>query len=434
MYPGELIDFRAGLTEKYLEALEGKGYLILKLRKMALSFIAPLILSLLVTATASAAPAAPSKSRPSFSNLTRRLRIVSKKVDTILFTKRVYKTKGRSLSAVRARAKGAKAVGGEADGSKALGLPIVPIAASVSTALPVEPLPDDVPRIKVGGTGNFIAELEGGKTAAFSNKRAPAVGYWKNRYFLVEGNKTLAVSSKPVRFKAAGSGAVLSLPDYTDMNWNKTVNLNLFRGTLEIAYSTNSKKLWAVNELFLEDYLRGIAEGANDSPMEHLKVMSILARSYAVHHLSNGGRHPGEPFQLKNSCNGNGDDQVYRGYLAETRQPRVAQGAANTAGIVVTYKGQPVITPYSTRASGRTRSPAEAGWKVDWPWVKSVPDPDTAGMSRIGHGVGLSGYGSRKRAERGETAAQITGYYFPGTALGHVNTGNQLVRVAIFGK
>jgi len=148
--------------------------------------------------------------------------------------------------------------------------------------------------------------------------------------------------------------------------------------------------------------------------------------------LNNGGRHPGEPFHLKNSRNGNGDDQVYRGQMSETRQPQIAKAAGDTAGTVVTYQGTPVITPYSTRADGRTRSPEEAGWKVNWPWVKSVPDPDTAGMSRLGHGVGLSAYGSRKRAERGDNHAQILAYYFPGTSLGQVDTGSRGLRVAIY--
>ena len=91
-----------------------------------------------------------------------------------------------------------------------------------------------------------------------------------------------------------------------------------------------------------------------------------------------------------------------------------------------------VITPYSSNPGGRTRTPKEAGWNYDWPWVQSVPDPDTVGMRRNGHGVGLSGYGSRKRAERGDTAAQILSYYFPGTAIGVVPTAGATIRIAIY--
>ena len=284
----------------------------------------------------------------------------------------------------------------------------------------------------MGASGTFIAKTAGKELASFDKNQRPTVGYSNNRYYLAENDRTIVVSDKPIEFQPKASGTALSLPGYTDMNWNNTVNLNWFRGSIEMVYSSISHRLWAVNELYLEDYLRGIAEAKHDSSKEHLKVMAIVARSYAVHHLANGGRHQGEPFQLKNSRNGNGDDQVYRGYMAEQRQPRIAQAAADTAGVVVTFEGRTVITPYSSRPSGRTRSPAEAGWNVDWPWVVSVPDPDTAGMTRVGHGVGLSGYGSRARAERGETAAQILAYYFPGTTLGQAATANQKVRVSIY--
>lgn len=308
-----------------------------------------------------------------------------------------------------------------------------PAPAKTVAAAPLPGLPASAARVPVTASGPFFAQI-GDLRKTFSGNQKPAVGYATGKYFLVEGDRTLAVSPRPIKFMPGAGNSVLSLPEYQDLNWNGTTNLNSFRGNIEIVFSAKSKQLWAVNELGMEDYLRGMAEASHDSPEEHLKVMAILARSYAVHHLANGGRHPGEPFHLKNSRNGNGDDQVYRGYGAETRQPRIAKATADTAGLVVTYQGRPVITPYSTRADGRTRSPAEAGWKVNWPWVKSVPDPDTAGMSRLGHGVGVSGHGSRKKAERGETAAQILGYYFPGTALGRIDTVSKVVRIGIYAR
>ncbi len=298
---------------------------------------------------------------------------------------------------------------------------------------PTATLPSEATRLSVSASGSFSADIPGAGTATFSKGEVVKVAYSNGTYFLVQDNHAAATSEEPIKF-TPGAGSILNLPDFTDMNWNQTTNLNAFRGNIEIVFSNKSKTLWAVNELGLEDYQRGIAEASHDSPEEHLKVMAIVSRSYAVHHLANGGRHAGEPFHLKNSRNGNGDDQVYRGYTAETRLPRIAKAAGDTQGTVVTYQDKPVITPYSTRASGQTRTPAEAGWSYEWPWVKSVPDPDTAGMERLGHGVGLSGHGSKKRAERGDSAATILGYYFPGTVLGQVDTSGQTVRVSIYGQ
>ena len=261
--------------------------------------------------------------------------------------------------------------------------------------------------------------------------RSISLKYRASRYYALSAGKKLAESGKPLKVMPV-SGEALALADFTDLNWNKSVNLNLFRGSLELVRSEKTGKLWVVNELSVEDYVAGVSEASADAPTEHLKVIADIARSYAWWHLARGGRHPGEPFHLKNSRAGNGDDQIYQGYLAETRLPRYAASARATAGEVVTYNGQPVITPYSTRASGRTRSPAEALWKVDWPWVVSVPDPDTAGMTRLGHGVGLSGYGSRKRAERGASHQDILKYYFPGTGLGAVDSSKATIRIAMY--
>lgn len=304
--------------------------------------------------------------------------------------------------------------------------------SAVFKPTPTPPIPATAARMNVSGSGPFAAEVPDAGRKDFAANQAVAVGYAGGTYYLLQDGQTVATSKKPIKVVPSG-GTILNLPDFKDPNWNNTANLNSFRGNLEFAYSSQSKQLWAVNEIGVEDYLHGIAEAAEDAPEEHLKVMAIVSRSYVVHHLAGGGRHPGEPYQLKNSRNGNGDDQVYRGYTAETRQPRIAKAVGDTAGTVVTYQGEPVITPYSTCPGGRTRSPAEAGWKVNWPWCQAMDDPDTAGMAQNGHGVGLSGIGSRKRAERGEAAAQILGYYFQGSGLGQADTSGKIVRVAIYG-
>ncbi len=411
-------------------------------RPINLLLLATVILLPLLWTAAMPTPAhaGPDSGRASFSRLTRPLSILSKKLEKTLFPSDEAPVQTAQLSAVKIRVRGttetlaAVAVNKTEPIAEADKKPAEPVKVTVQTDYAKEPLPTGTPRISIGASGRFIAKAGGKKLESFEKAQQPAVGYANTRYYLVEGGRTLFVSDGPITFEPEAFGTALSLPGYTDMNWNNTVNLNWFRGSIEMVYSSASRRLWAVNELYLEDYLRGIAEAQHDASEEHLKVMAIVSRSYAVHHLANGGRHPGEPFQLKNSRNGNGDDQVYRGYMAEQRQPRIAQAAADTAGTVVTYEGRPVITPYSSRPRGRTLAPAEAGWTVDWPWVVSVPDPDTAGMTRLGHGVGLSGYGSRARAERGETAAQILAYYFQGTTLGQAATADQKVRVSIFGQ
>lgn len=294
------------------------------------------------------------------------------------------------------------------------------------------PAAANAPSIPVSASGSFVIQESNGQTVAtFAAGRKAKVAYDNGIYYLYGPDGLIKASSSYFRAVPL-EDSILSLPGFIDWNWDKTLNLNSFRGAMEVRYSPASGALWAINELPLEDYLKDVSEASADAPEEHLKVMAIVERSYAWYHLNAGNRHPGEPFTLKNSRNGNGDDQIYQGYLAEIRLPRLAAAAAATNGQVVTYQGQPVITPYSSNPGGRTRTPQEAGWNYNWPWVKSVADPDTAGMLRNGHGVGLSGYGSRKRAERGESASGILSYYFPGTAIGQVSTADKNIRIAIY--
>jgi len=304
--------------------------------------------------------------------------------------------------------------------------------AGVVTRQPTIMPPESAVSVPVSADGSFVVKDSSGQTVVtVTADQQIKITYFQGEYYLFGASGFILASPNSFRVEPQGP-SILKLTNYTDWNWNKSVNLNEFRGAIDVVYSTVSKKLWAINVLPLEDYLKGVSEASADAPEEHLKVMSIIERSYAWYHLHDDSRHKGEPFDLKNSRGGNGDDQIYQGYLAERRLPRLAAAAAKTSGQVATYQGKPVITPYSSNPGGRTRTPKEAGWNYDWPWVQSVPDPDTVGMRRVGHGVGLSGYGSRKRAERGEAAAQILSYYFPGTTIGVVPTAGVTIRIAIY--
>ncbi|MFC1656356.1 SpoIID/LytB domain-containing protein [Patescibacteria group bacterium] len=258
-----------------------------------------------------------------------------------------------------------------------------------------------------------------------------------NKIYLGFNNNKYLAAGKPDCFKFSSdyfridsTSGVVEVVSYNDIpSWDPSLNDNKFRGFMELRYSSVSNKSWIVNELPLEKYLNGIAEASSSAPFEHLKTMSTAARSYAFYHYSNGGKHPGEPFHLKNSRFGNGDDQVYKGYGLEARWPDLVSAVSGTTGKAVTYQGNPVITPYFSRSDGRTRSWEEV-WGSVVPWCVSVPDPDSIGMTKLGHGVGLAAYGASKRAERGNSYQSILGYYYSGTAIGSVDNPN--IRIAIY--
>lgn len=205
---------------------------------------------------------------------------------------------------------------------------------------------------------------------------------------------------------------------------------NVFIGSLRIKYSPVSNKCWAINELPLEDYVKGVAEVSEDLPLEYLKAMSVIIRTYVSYHASNGGKHIGEPFDLKNSVAGNGDDQVYKGYGFTKRAPIFSSAADSTKGQIITYNDKPILAAYSSDSGGVSKDarkvwPSQGGQGRgfdDKPYLYGgVSDPAStthnAYAVSISHGAGLSAAGAKEMARLGSIYKEIIMHYYPGVSL-----------------
>ncbi|MBN2086863.1 N-acetylmuramoyl-L-alanine amidase [Candidatus Peregrinibacteria bacterium] len=195
--------------------------------------------------------------------------------------------------------------------------------------------------------------------------------------------------------------------------WNKELNDNQFRGIVEARVINN--QVAYINELPLEDYIKGLGEVSNDSPLEKQKTIAVLARTYASFYmLEENRKFPGMPYD------GSDDPEIFQKYLGygmEKRSPNFVGAAALTKNEIVTYNGKLVKTPYFNQSEGRTLSAEEVwGWK-DTPYLKSVPDPWCVGRVKRGHGVGLSGFGATAQANEGKNYIEIIKYYFTGVEV-----------------
>lgn len=241
---------------------------------------------------------------------------------------------------------------------------------------------------------------------------------WSNNTYHIRGaGKKFDVPNK-VRFVPL-NGAIMEIVNYSDLSVTYSgKNYNRFRGIIEIRKCTGCNEVWAINELRVEDYLKGLGETSGEGPEEYVKALGIAARTYVLYHkIITGGRSEAKDFDITNTPN----DQIYRGYEMELVRERMGSIFKKTRGIVVTDSeaDKPVSTIYFSDSDGRTRSAKEAWNTSRFPHLqKSVEDPYHQANKCVGHCVGMSAQGAYGFAKaRNWTFQQILNYYYQGIKL-----------------
>jgi len=222
-------------------------------------------------------------------------------------------------------------------------------------------------------------------------------------------------TTQPVRVKPSRRNQVVTITSYSNPPaWNASLNDNQFYGAIELHYAPATDKVWVVNQLGIENYVQGVSESSNSAPTEFLKTLYTAARTYAYYNYLHPTKHANEPYIVDTTAN----DQVYRGYGFDQRSPNVVAAVKATAGQVIQYNGETIVTPYFSQSDGRTRS-----WREVWggdthPYLQSVSDPGCTGDALLGHGVGLSASGALYfDTEEGWTSDQILKYYYQGVSI-----------------
>jgi stage II sporulation protein D len=125
-----------------------------------------------------------------------------------------------------------------------------------------------------------------------------------------------------------------------------------YHGALEV-FSNARHTLTVVNELPLEEYLRGVVPNelspATFGQIEALKAQAVAARTYIYRNL---GQYANEGYDVcsTDAC------QVYMGALTE--DPLSTQAVVETRGTIATYDGKPINALYSSTCGGRTEDAA----------------------------------------------------------------------------
>jgi stage II sporulation protein D len=140
-------------------------------------------------------------------------------------------------------------------------------------------------------------------------------------------------------------------------------------GTLEVVAGGGG--VAAINDVSMDDYLRGIGEMPTAWPLEAQKAQAIAARSYALHEARSSAA--SEAHAIGADICATQDCQFYAG-LAKATRPDVAiwnQAVAATTNQVLLYKGEPIYAMYASSNGGQSVSGA-------YPYLRAVNDPDDA--------------------------------------------------------
>lgn len=136
-----------------------------------------------------------------------------------------------------------------------------------------------------------------------------------------------------------------------------------------------ARQLAVLNDVALEDYVRGLAEMPSSWPIEAQKAQAIAARTYALHELNldpaiaTAARGVGAQICATDAC------QVYAG-MAKERNAESAEAFGNwaeavkqTQGQVILFQNAPISAKYSSSNGGRSISGGR-------PYLKVFDDPD----------------------------------------------------------
>lgn len=159
---------------------------------------------------------------------------------------------------------------------------------------------------------------------------------------------------------------------------SKASTYDTYRGTIHIRGVAGG--LIAVNELGMDDYLRGVLplEMPSSWPAEALKAQAIAARSYALRRL-----HPTVgTYDLTDGSS----SQLYRGSLAESA---ATDAAISATGGQVLVSGRTIVNAvYDSTGGGATENsenawPSSSGRIVAGPvsYLRGSPDRDPTGVS-----------------------------------------------------
>lgn len=196
-------------------------------------------------------------------------------------------------------------------------------------------------------TAGIDATIEGQQQPTIAQKQSPANNS-PVRFTARPALPSREVVASSATGRLFSSSAPVAFASADENNVPVRFNDRPYRGRIEV-FTNLRGTLTVVNELGLEDYVRGVV--ANElSPggypaLEAQKAQAIAARTYA---LRNRGQFMAQGFDILPTTR----SQVYRGLTSEN--PLSTRAVDETRGVIATYQGEPINALYTSTCGGRT--------------------------------------------------------------------------------
>lgn len=201
-------------------------------------------------------------------------------------------------------------------------------------------------------------------------------------------------------------------------------------------YRTEKKQ---VETLPLEQYVTGVvaAEMPAEFELEALKAQAMAARTYIVRRLKEGkfedvpeGAQVLDTVQHQVFLDENQRRERWKDQFAWKNQ-RIEQAVQATAGIVLTYNGEPIDATFFSTSNGFTENAGEY-WEKSIPYLKSVASPWDIQSPRYEETVVLSTADLEKNL--GIKLAQEASTNGSWYRIESTTTGNRVAKISIGGK
>lgn len=212
---------------------------------------------------------------------------------------------------------------------------------------------------------------------------------------------------------------VLQIKNYDRASYAK-IPWNTFRWNLHIK-KDNIKVLWwtwisqqyvVINEVWFDDYMRGIWEISEKQNLEKIKAMALIIKWYTLFYINNKNPHPSMPTWVRyNAVDDPRIFQKYVWYWAESTFDKWYKALEATQDEIITYDWYLPILPYFHCSGWFTISWKQKWWWTDTPYLK--PRLDLQFCDKFSwHWVGLSGEWAEFLAKNWVWYKDIIQYYY----------------------